>query len=172
MSAPGEPPGDPLIGQVIDDRYRILGSSAAAAWAWSTRPRRPAWESVCAVKVLLPEYTRNETAVARFAREAQVAARVKHPNVVEIFDTGTTRDGLGYIAMELLQGESLDRTLRRDGALPWPRAQRIILQICRALAAAHAEGIVHRDMKPENCFRCSATTTTTSSRCSTSASPS
>ena len=149
------PPGDPLIGRVIDDRYRILtvigrGGMGVVYEAEATRlgKRR------CAVKVLLPEYTRNETAVARFAREAQVAARVKHPNVVEIFDTGATRDGLGYIAMELLQGESLDRTLRRDGALPWPRAQRIIQQICRALAAAHAEGIVHRDMKPENCFRC------------------
>jgi serine/threonine protein kinase len=73
---------------------------------------------LCAVKVLLPEYTRNENAVARFAREAQVAGRVKHPNVVEIFDTGTTRDGLGYIAMELLRGESLDRTL----APRWPAA--------------------------------------------------
>jgi serine/threonine protein kinase len=154
VSAP--PPGDPLIGQVIDDRYRILrviglGGMGVVYEAEATRlgSRR------CAVKVLLPEYTRNENAVARFAREAQVAARVKHPNVVEIFDTGTTQDGLGYIAMELLQGETLDSALDRDGPLPWPRAQRIILQVCRALAAAHAEGIVHRDMKPENCFLCS-----------------
>jgi hypothetical protein len=100
------PPGDPLIGRVIDDRYRILtvigrGGMGVVYEAEATRlgKRR------CAVKVLLPEYTRNETAVARFAREAQVAARVKHPNVVEIFDTGATRDGLGYIAMELLQGD-------------------------------------------------------------------
>jgi len=153
VSAP--PPSDPLIGQVIDDRYRILrviglGGMGVVYEAEATRLGRR-----CAVKVLLPEYTRNENAVARFAREAQVAARVKHPNVVEIFDTGTTQDGLGYIAMELLEGETLDSTLDRDGPLPWPRAQRIILQICRALAAAHAEGIVHRDMKLENCFLCS-----------------
>jgi serine/threonine protein kinase len=149
------PHGDPLIGQVVDDRYRILrvvgrGGMGVVYEAEATRLGK----RLCAVKVLLPEFTRNANAVARFAREAQMAGRVKHPNVVEISDTGTTRDGLGYIAMELLRGESLDRTLRRDGALPWPRAQRIILQICRALAAAHAEGIVHRDMKPENCFRC------------------
>ena len=153
MPAPAS--GDPLIGQVIDDRYRILrgigrGGMGVVYEAEATRLGK----RLCAVKVLLPEFTRNETAVARFAREAQVAGRVKHPNVVEIFDTGTTREGLGYIAMELLRGESLDRTRRRDGALPWPRVQRIMLQICRALAAAHAEGIVHRDMKPENCFRC------------------
>ena len=153
MPAPAS--GDPLIGQVIDDRYRILrgigrGGMGVVYEAEATRLGK----RLCAVKVLLPEFTRDETAVARFAREAQVAGRVKHPNVVEIFDTGTTRDGLGYIAMELLRGESLDRTRRREGALPWPRVKRIMLQICRALAAAHAEGIVHRDMKPENCFRC------------------
>jgi serine/threonine protein kinase len=78
----------------------------------------------CAVKVLLPEFVARAAPRARFAREAEVAARVKHPNVVEIFDTGTAASGLGYIAMELLTGEGLDRTLRR-GPLPWPRAQHI-----------------------------------------------
>jgi serine/threonine protein kinase len=103
-----------------------------------------------------PEYTRNENAVARFAREAQVAARVKHPNVVEIFDTGTTQDGLGYIAMELLRGETLDSTLDPrwpDAVAPRPADHPPDLP--SALAAAHAEGIVHRDMKLENCFLCS-----------------
>lgn len=147
--------GDPLIGTVIDDRYRILrvigrGGMGVVYDAEATR----LGDRLCAVKVLLPEFTLNETAVARFRREAQVAARVKHPNVVEIFDTGATPGGLGYIAMELLSGETLDRTLRREGPLPWSRAARILLQICRALAAAHAQKIVHRDMKPENCFRC------------------
>ena len=153
MPAPREPV-DPLIGQVIDGRYhvrRVLGRGGMGVVyeAEATRLGR----RLCAVKVLLPEFTRSATAVARFSREAELAARVKHPNVVEIFDTGTTPDGRGYIAMELLRGESLDRTLRRDGPLPWPRAQHIIVQICRGLAVAHAEKIVHRDMKPENCFR-------------------
>ena len=148
---------DPLIGTIIDDRYRVLrvigrGGMGVVYEAEATR----LGDRLCAVKVLLPEFTRDEIAVARFRREAQVAARVKHPNVVEIFDTGATSGGLGYIAMELLSGETLDRLLRREGPLPWPRAQRILLQICRALAAAHAQKIVHRDMKPENCFRCGA----------------
>ena len=148
MTIPGN-----LIGQVLEDRYRIRrligrGGMGAVYEAEAIRLGR-----LCAVKVLLPEFTRSEQAVQRFRREAHVAARVKHPNVVEIFDTGTTGDGAGYIAMELLEGESLDRTLRREGRLPWPRVRHMAVQICRALAAAHDQKIVHRDMKPENCFR-------------------
>ncbi len=146
-------PGGALIGEVIDDRYRIRrligrGGMGAVYEAEAIRLDR-----LCAFKVLLQEYTKNDTAVERFRREAQVAARVKHPHVVEIFDTGTTEHGLGYIAMELLRGESLEQTLHRERRIPWPRARHMLLQICRALAAAHAKHIVHRDMKPENCFR-------------------
>jgi serine/threonine protein kinase len=153
MSSPG-PTNDPLLGQIVDGRYSIRrvigrGGMGVVYEAEATRLGR----RLCALKVLLPEFTRSETAVARFTREAELAGRVKHPNVVEIFDTGTTVDGRGYIAMELLHGESLDCTLRRDGPLPWARVQHIMIQICNALTAAHGEKIVHRDMKPENCFR-------------------
>ena len=151
---PAPTPQTDLIGQVVDGRYRIRGILGrggmgvvyeAEAIRLGKRP--------CAIKVLLPEFTRNETVVARFEREAEVAARVKHPNVVEIFDTGQTSGGLGYIAMELLIGETLDRTLREAGTLPWPRVQKLLLQVCRALAVAHAHGVTHRDIKPENIFR-------------------
>jgi serine/threonine protein kinase len=146
-------PAHALIGELVDDRYRIRrlisrGGMGAVYEAEAVRLGR-----LCAFKVLLPEYTRNETAVQRFRREALVASRVKHPHVVDIFDTGTTTAGLGYIAMELLHGESLGRTLRREKRLPWPRARHIALQMCRALTAAHARGVIHRDMKPDNCFR-------------------
>ena len=149
----GADPADSLIGELIDDRYRILrligrGGMGAVYEAEATRLGRR-----CAVKVLLPEHNQRAAVVERFRREAHVAARVKHPNVVEIFDTGTTRGGFGYIAMELLTGETLDHTLRRDGRIPWPRAKHIVLQLCRALAVAHGRRVVHRDMKLENCFR-------------------
>jgi serine/threonine-protein kinase len=142
-----------LIGELIDDRYRIRrligsGGMGAVYEAEAIRLGR-----LCAVKALLPEYTCDENAVQRFRREAQVAARLKHSNVVEIFDTGTTSGGLGYIAMELLHGESLDTTLYREKRIPWRRARHYVLQVCRALAVAHDQNIVHRDMKPDNCFR-------------------
>ncbi|MBL9103105.1 MAG: serine/threonine protein kinase [Myxococcales bacterium] len=142
-----------LIGRVLEDRYRILrligrGGMGAVYEAEAVRLGRR-----CAVKVVLPEFAGSETVVQRFAREAQIVAKIKHPNVVEIFDTGTTPDGAGYIAMELLTGESLEVTLRREGRLPWPRVRSIAVQICRALSAAHAQHVVHRDMKPENCYR-------------------
>src|SRR5690606_15897234 len=75
-----------------------------------------------------------------------------HENVIDITDFGEMANGSVFFAMEYLQGEDLGKLLRRHGRLPWPRARRIILQICRALQAAHARGIIHRDMKPENCF--------------------
>ncbi|WP_434418267.1 serine/threonine protein kinase [Nannocystis pusilla] len=148
-------PVEALLGELVDDRYRLRrmigrGGMGAVYEADAVRLGR-----LCAVKVLLPEYTRDETAMQRFRREALVASRVKHTHVVDIFDTGTTSAGLGYIAMELLHGESLGATLRREKRLPWPRARHIALQICRALAAAHARGVIHRDMKPDNCFRMS-----------------
>jgi serine/threonine protein kinase len=151
---PLPPPDELRIGEVIDGRYRVrrvLGRGGMGVVYEAEAIRLG--QRACAIKVLAPEFTRNATAISRFSREAEVAARVKHPNVVEIFDTGTTGGGLGYIVMELLRGESLDRTLKRGGPLPWPRAQHIVLQICRALAAAHGERVIHRDIKPENCFR-------------------
>jgi hypothetical protein len=146
-------PGVPPLASILDDRYRLLrelgrGGMGVVYAAEATRlGDRP-----CAVKLLRPEFTHDAVAVARFRREAAVAARIKHSNVVEIFDTGTTASGLGYIAMELLTGETLAHTLRRAGRLPWTRVRRLLLQICGALAAAHAQQVVHRDMKPDNCL--------------------
>ena len=145
--------GVPQLASILDDRYRLVrelgrGGMGVVYAAEATRlGDRP-----CAVKVLRPEFTHDAVAVARFRREAAVAARIKHPHVVEIFDTGTTASGLGYIAMELLTGETLAHTLRRAGRLPWTRVRRLLLQICGALAAAHAQQVVHRDMKPDNCL--------------------
>lgn len=106
-----------------------------------------------AIKVLASKYCSNEQQVERFVREAQAASKLEHDNVIDIYDFGSTPNRSAFIAMELLKGEDLASTLEREGRLPWSRTKKIILQICRALHVAHSKGVLHRDMKPENCYR-------------------
>jgi hypothetical protein len=110
--------------------------------------RRPA-----AVKVLKPARATDEM-IGRFEREVQMASSLAHPNTVEIFDFGRTRDGLFYYAMEYLDGLTVSEVIARSGALPVPRVIHILRQVCAALAEAHAKGVVHRDIKPENIMVC------------------
>ena len=107
----------------------------------------------CAVKLLKPSRATDEM-VARFEREVQLASQIAHPNVVEIYDYGHSAEGHFYYAMEFLEGINLGELIARDGATPVPRALRILRQLCAGLAAAHAAGLVHRDVKPENIMIC------------------
>jgi len=93
----------------------------------------------------------------RFVQEARLASRLHHPHIVDVVDFGCT-DGLAYLVMEYLEGESLSETLRRHGPLPWTRVLPMFLHICDALEAAHARGVIHRDLKPSNCIRVRHTT--------------
>jgi tRNA A-37 threonylcarbamoyl transferase component Bud32 len=104
-----------------------------------------------AIKVLLPELSRNQAVVNRFFNEARAATAIKHPGIVEIYDFGFATDGSAYIVMELLAGESLADRLRR-GRLPLATAIQLARQTAAALGAAHRAGIVHRDLKPDNIY--------------------
>ena len=106
-----------------------------------------------AVKLLKPARATDEM-IARFEREVQMASSLAHPNTVEIFDFGRTRDGLFYYAMEYLDGLTVGEIVARDGFLPVVRTIHILRQVCAALAEAHAKGVVHRDIKPENIMVC------------------
>jgi serine/threonine protein kinase len=104
-----------------------------------------------AVKILHRELSTNESLVARFHREAKVASRLAHPHVVQILLVGQLPDGATYIVMEYLAGLSLQSVLAASGgAIPLPRALHVALQMCEAVGEAHAHGIVHRDIKPDN----------------------
>ena len=105
-----------------------------------------------ALKVLHPEFSNRPDIVARFFNEARAATAIADPGIVQIFDFGQHADGSAYIVMELLDGEPLDRRLRRAGALSLADGLRLMRQVASTLGAAHARGIVHRDLKPENIF--------------------
>jgi eukaryotic-like serine/threonine-protein kinase len=92
--------------------------------------------------------------IARFEREVQLASSLSHPNTVEIFDYGRTRDGLFYYAMEYLEGMTVSELLQRESPVRVARVIHILQQVCAALAEAHARDIVHRDIKPENIMVC------------------
>jgi serine/threonine-protein kinase len=106
-----------------------------------------------AIKLLKPARATDEM-IARFEREVQLASSLAHPNTVEIFDYGRTADGLFYYAMEYLDGITTADLVAREGHVPVARALYLLRQLCAGLAEAHAKGLVHRDVKPENVMVC------------------
>jgi serine/threonine-protein kinase len=109
-----------------------------------------------AVKLVAREFVRSPEALRRFDAEAKAAARLASRHVVQVFDNGTLDDGTPYIAMEMLSGENLEQRVARQGSLPLHEVVEILAQCCKGLARAHAAGIVHRDIKPDNIFLANA----------------
>jgi len=106
-----------------------------------------------AVKLLHPDQMNEET-LARFEREVQLASQLSHPNTIEIYDYGHTPEGVFYYAMEYLTGLSLAELIEREGPLPAARVAHILDCTCRSLREAHGQGLVHRDIKPQNIMLC------------------
>ncbi len=144
---------DPLVGSLIGETYqivRIIGEGGMGR-VYEARHLRLK-ERRFAVKCLHSELARNQEMAARFLREAESASSIKHPNVVDVFDVHHLADGTPYLVGEYLEGEELADYVTKRGPLEMRTAARIGRQVCSALSAAHARGIVHRDMKPENVF--------------------
>jgi len=139
-----------MLGRVIDDKYRIDAEIGAGGMATIYRATRLHIGDVVAIKVLHSELLRDPQFAERFKREAQAAARLKHPNVVAIYDFGVSADGIIYIVMELVEGVDLRTIIKDAGPMPAGLAAEIVRQVCAALAAAHGQGVVHRDIKPAN----------------------
>lgn len=140
---------DPLIGLLVDERYRVTrrlarGGMATVYVAQDERLDRPV-----ALKVMHPHLADSDAFVERFRREARSAARIVHPGVVSVFDQGIVT-GQGFLVMELIDGTNLRQLLRAQGAFTIPQALRYTADTLEALRAAHRVGVIHRDIKPEN----------------------
>jgi serine/threonine protein kinase len=141
---------DSLLGAVVDDRYEVLAVIGEGGMGRVYRARHRRLGRSFALKALRADLARDSALTERFIQEARAAAAVTHPNVVQINDFGTLSTGQPYFVMELLEGRTLTRILREEGPLAPGRSVAIARQIAEALAAAHATGVIHRDLKPDN----------------------
>jgi len=145
-------PLESYVGQTLDGKYhleRLLGQGGMGAVYLATHLGT---ERYVALKLIAPQFMRNEEFVERFKREARAAGRMQHPNAVTVTDFGATDDGYLYIVMELLEGRTLRDLVAHDAPLDPARAVSLMLQACAAVGAAHEAGLIHRDLKPANIF--------------------
>jgi serine/threonine-protein kinase len=135
--------------RALGDDYELLAPLGTGGYGRVYRVRDLHLEREVALKVLHPQLTADPAVVERFRREAQLAARLNHPNIVNIYDIGG-RSGLLWYTMELVNGPNVAQLVEREGPLPLDQVVRLLKEALSALAHAHASGLVHRDLKPEN----------------------
>src|SRR5580704_16797374 len=141
---------DPLVGRTLPGGYRVTHLVGVGGMGRVYCAEQVALGRTVAVKVVHPSLADEELTAARFLNEARAASRLSHPHSVAIFDFGRTDDGRPYIVMEYLRGRDLGRVAADEGPLPLPRLVDILRQTLGALEEAHALGIVHRDLRPDN----------------------
>lgn len=139
-----------LVGRTIDQRYTLESPIGFGAMGAVYRARRVNIGDTAAIKILKPEHTADPRSVERFQREAQVGAKLRHPNVATVYDFGVSEDNLVYFAMELVDGDDLRTMLVKNGPIAQSVAVEIMTQVCAGLEEAHRNEVVHRDLKPEN----------------------
>jgi serine/threonine protein kinase len=158
-SDPADPrPGDELVGRILDRRYRLDRRIGTGSMGHVYRATHTLIGKTIAIKVLRDEHVGDPKVAERFAQEARLASRIKHPNVVDISDYGSPEDGRAYFVMELLEGRTLADLVDTSGPIAPKIALGIAMQIALGLEAAHDEDIVHRDLKAENVFLCESRT--------------
>jgi len=139
-----------VLGDTLGDRYVLSALLGAGGMAEVFLAHDRLLDRDLALKILREEYAKDTSFVRRFRKEAQSAAALSHPNVVQVYDQGRAEDGRYYIAMEHVPGGSLRDLILRRGVLDPAQAARLAWQVAEALGAAHERGIVHRDIKPQN----------------------
>jgi serine/threonine-protein kinase len=148
---PDDNDADPLLGRILDGRYKILELIGQGGMGKVYLVEHQQMGKRMAMKVLHRELANNKDVNRRFRREALAVSRLTSMHTVQVFDFGQGSQGM-YLVMELLRGEDVGRLLEREGRLPLPRVVDLLCQTATALEEAHAQGIIHRDLKPENLF--------------------
>ena len=138
--------------ELVIGRYRVIRKLGTGGMAEVYAAKHELMDRNAAIKLLLPEMSARDDIVRRFFQEAQAAARIEHPGIVQVFDVGYTPDGRAYLVMEQLAGEPLSRRLQRQGALSLEETIILMRQLAGAIECAHGRGIIHRDLKPDNLF--------------------
>src|SRR5262245_57978574 len=141
---------DQLVDTVLAGRFKILSKIGQGGMGAVYKAEQVRMGRICAVKVIPEEMAKNRDAIERFDREARMSALINDPHAVTVYDFGETENGMYFLAMEFVEGETLSSLLRREGVLPLKRVLKIVHQSGEALAAAHKQNIVHRDLKPDN----------------------
>ncbi len=137
-------------GALIAGRFRLMSLLGRGGYGEVWRAVQLSVDRPVAVKLLRPDVAHRADATRRFEREARLASRLSHPNAVGVIDFGHDADGTLFLVMALIEGPTLRQRIRDRGPLPWREAVRVACRICAALRAAHALGLVHRDLKPGN----------------------
>jgi serine/threonine-protein kinase len=140
------------VGKVLNQRYKVLKKIGEGGFGSVYQGEQLQMGRPVALKVLAPVSARDPALVERFKREVKAACNLRDPHTIITYDFDQADDGLLYMAMELLTGQSLYAVMRRVGPVDPLRAVRILRQVCTSLAEAHQQGIVHRDIKPENIY--------------------
>jgi serine/threonine-protein kinase len=148
--APAQLSLDALVGRTLNNRYEVGPKIGEGGFGAVFCGKQLATGRDVALKILHPHNTTDPTVVARFRREAEASSQLQNAHAVTIYDFDQTEDGILYLAMELVRGRSLQQLQKTDGPLPHDRVLSILDQVAEALGEAHAKGVVHRDMKPEN----------------------
>ena len=138
------------IGTVVRGKYRIQARLGEGGMAFVYKAHHELLDELRALKVIKPDLARDAEFMSRFRNEAIMARKLNHPNAVRVDDLDIAEDGLPFIAMELVVGDTLKTLVQRTGPLPVSLVLDISLHVCEALDAAHKLGLVHRDIKPEN----------------------
>src|SRR5436305_1725937 len=138
-----------VVGELIADRYEVEELVGSGGMSSVYRAHDRLLERSVALKILHEQYTRDEGYVERFRREARSVAQLTHPNIVTVIDRGE-QDGRQFIVFEYVDGENLKELVEREGPLPVHEVIELGLQVARGLAFAHENGLVHRDVKPQN----------------------